>query len=111
MKKNSPTHLKTDGMTLYEAVQADYGIDDGAGLTLLATAAESLDRLREAQAQIDEHGQLILDRFGQLKANPACGIERDARRDLMAALKALNLDLEPLRDRRGNPGISGLRSV
>lgn len=104
MKKNLPNHLDADGAALYAAVRSEYGIDDAAGLTLLATACESLDRLRAAQREIETHGALVTDRFGQLKANPACAIERDSRRDLLSALKALNLDVEPLRDTRGNPG-------
>ena len=44
------------------------------------------------------------DRYGQLKAHPAVNIERDARAAMLAALKAMNLDVEPLRDRPGRPG-------
>ena len=107
MKKNPPEHLKSAGASLYAAISDEYSIDDAGGLALLLTAAEALDRLRAAQSEIDRHGELIKDRFGQLKANPACAIERDCRRDFLASLKCLNLDLEPLRDSRGNPGTQG----
>jgi glutathione S-transferase len=46
----------------------------------------------------------MADRFGQPKPHPLLATERDARAQFLAALKALNLDLEPLRDRVGRPG-------
>ena len=57
----------------------------------------------QAQALIAEHGAVTKDRWGQLRPNPACTIERDSRAAMLAALKALNLDLEPLRDKPGRP--------
>jgi hypothetical protein len=39
--------------------------NDRAGLLLLRTAAESLDRMREAQAILAADGMVITDRFGQ----------------------------------------------
>jgi phage terminase small subunit len=59
--------------------------------------------MRAAQAAIKEEGATGLDRFGQLKPHPLLPIERDARAAMMAALKQLNLDLEPLRDGPGRP--------
>ena len=44
------------------------------------------------------------DRFGQVKSHPLLSVERDSRAQYLAALKALNLDLEPLRDKPGRPG-------
>jgi hypothetical protein len=67
---------------------------DAAGLALVTTAAEALDRIREAQAAIRKHGALVPDRYGALKQNPACFLERDARAGMLSALRAL-----PLRDR------------
>jgi hypothetical protein len=37
--------------------------------------------------------------LGPLKVNPAIAVERGARDGMIAALRSLNLDLEPLRDR------------
>lgn len=81
----------------------EYAIDDHGGLLLLQTACESFDRMREAQAAIKKTGAVYQDRFGQPKSNPACVVERDSRNQMMQALKALNLDLEPLRDSVGRP--------
>jgi hypothetical protein len=43
------------------------------------------------------------DRFGAPKPHPLLPIERDSRQAFLAGMKALNLDLEPLRDRPGRP--------
>jgi hypothetical protein len=80
-------------------LQAEYGIEDAGGLAVLSIAGEALDRLRLAQAAIEADGATVVDRFGQTKAHPLLPVERDARAAYLAALKALNLDLEPLQDR------------
>jgi P27 family predicted phage terminase small subunit len=99
-----PRHLRAAGKALWRDVTAQYRIHDAAGLALITTAAEALDRIREAQAAIREHGALVPDRYGALKQNPACFLERDARAGMLSAFRALNLDLEPLRD-RGRPTV------
>jgi phage terminase small subunit len=99
-----PGHLKAGGRRLWTDIVTQYRIADGAGLALVTTAAEALDRIREAQAAIRKHGALVADRYGGVKQNPACFLERDARAGMLSALRALNLDLEPLRD-RGRPTV------
>jgi len=60
--------------------------------------------MAQAQQDIDRDGLLMVDRFGQTKSHPLLGVERDARAQLITTLKALNLDVEPLRDGPGRPG-------
>lgn len=98
-----PRHLAADGKALFVAVQAEYSVDDAAGLALLTTACECLDRMRAAQAAIAEHGEVVTDRYNQVKVNPACTLERDSRNGFLAAVRALNLDLEPLNPKPGRP--------
>ncbi len=102
-RPRAPSHLKPPGAKLWRELIDEYGIGDPAGLALVATAAECVDRMRAAQASIAEHGELVKDRYGTPKLNPACGLEKDARAGFLAALRALNLDLEPLRDKAGRP--------
>ena len=99
-----PKHLLRHGRQFFEQVITEYSIEDSAGIALLVTACECLDRMRQAQAQIKKHGVQVMDRYGSLKLNPACGLEKDSRNGFLAALRALNLDLEPLRDGPGRPG-------
>jgi hypothetical protein len=60
--------------------------------------------MRSAQKQIKTDGETYRDRFGQIRAHPLLPVERDARAQYLAGLRALNLDVEPLRDRPGRPG-------
>ena len=98
-----PRHLKAAGKALWADLVDQYRIADAAGLALASVACECRDRLDEAQAAIRKHGAITADRYGNPRQNPACLLERDARTGMLHALKALNLDLEPLRDARGRP--------
>ena len=64
-------------------------------MLILATALESFDRMRAAQAVIAELGVTVVDRWQQVKPNPATTIERDSRAAMLSALRQLNLDIEP----------------
>ncbi len=85
-------------------IQKEYVITDEAGLAILQTAAEAYDAMHAAQAVVDEQGLTVKGDRGQIKAHPLLSVIRDARSSFLAALRALNLDLEPLRDRPGRPG-------
>jgi len=104
MKRKAPGHLSDDARRWWRRLIAEYRIDDPAGLLLMQTAMEAFDRMKAAAAEIARDGQTVRDRFEQAKPHPLLATERDARAQLMAALKALNLDLEPLRDGPGRPG-------
>jgi hypothetical protein len=60
--------------------------------------------MREAQDAIKRDGATVMDRFKQPKAHPLLTVERDSRSAMLHALKALNLDLEPLKGAPGRPG-------
>ncbi|MBX7459261.1 hypothetical protein K3152_13490 [Qipengyuania sp. 1NDH17] len=100
---SAPKHLRDAGSAFYTSVADEYAITDAAGLALLSRAAECVDRMTAAQSAIAEHGELVPDRYGGVKLNPACNLEKDARSGFLAAVRALNLDLEPLRDGPGRP--------
>lgn len=98
-----PKHLRASGRKFYQSIAQEYTITDAAGTALLLRAAECVDRLDAAQAAIAEHGELVIDRYGAPKLNPACTLEKEARAGFLSAMRALNLDLEPLRDGPGRP--------
>lgn len=105
MKKTAPPkHLSPAAKRWWRSLTQEYAIDDQAGLLLLQTAMEAHDRMKAAAERINQDGEAIEDRFGQVKPHPLLNAERDARSQMLAALKQLNLDLEPLRDRAGRPG-------
>jgi len=99
-----PKTLSAEARKLWRDLSTEYAIEDSAGIRLLQTACEAMDSMRSAQVLIDRHGVAALDKFGQLKANPACAVMRDSRAAMISAMKALNLDLEPLRSKPGRPG-------
>jgi P27 family predicted phage terminase small subunit len=99
----APKSLSTPAKRWWRAIKAEFSIDDPGGLLVLTAAAEAFDRMKQAQALVDEQGLTVKDRFGQPKSHPAVVIERDARAQMLAALRDLRLDLEPLRDRHGRP--------
>lgn len=98
-----PRHLGEAGANLWRGLVSEYGIGDAGGLALVKTACECADRMAAAQEALARDGTFITDRYGQPKLHPATGLEKDARSGLLAALKQLNLDLEPLRDGPGRP--------
>jgi phage terminase small subunit len=101
---NPPKHLSTESKKMWKVIIEDYQINDMAGLRILRVALEAFDRAQKCRTSIDKIGLLIRDKFNQPKPHPLLPIERDNRAAFLAGLKALNLDLEPLRDRPGRPG-------
>ena len=101
---NPPKGLSAEAKRLWRLLLEEYAIEDAGGLAVLSTGLEAFDRMRLAQKAIAKDGMTVTDRFGQAKAHPLLTVERDSRAQWMAALKALNLDLEPLHDRPGRPG-------
>jgi hypothetical protein len=71
---------------------------DAAALATLHTAASAYAAELEALADLRERGQLVGG-----KVNPSVRVARDMGLVKLRALRALNLDLEPLRDRIGRP--------
>jgi hypothetical protein len=99
-----PPHLSEDGLALWVGVQAEYQIEDPAGLELLRHAAEAADRISSVRQQIDDKGELLVIK-GIPRVNPLCAVERDQRAALVRCLRNLNLDLEPLRARGRPPNV------
>ena len=96
--------ISTEARRLKKKIVEEYDIDDAAGLRILETACEAFDRMRQAQKVIQADGMTVKDRWNQIKAHPLCSVERDARAQFLAALKALNLDVEPVKGIGRPPG-------
>ena len=101
--QKAPSHLSAEAKKLWDEILSEYSIDDAAGLHILRVSLEAFDRVQEARATIDTQGMTVTDKFGQIKPHPLLATERDSRAAFLAGLKALNLDLEPLRERPGRP--------
>lgn len=102
MKNSAPKHLNPAARRWRATLAREYGIADAGGAALLTSAAESWQDVAEYRAIRQREGSIVLDRFQQPKPHPAAALERDARAQLLKALAALNLDVEPLK-RPGRP--------
>ena len=103
LEARAPGHLSPGAREWWRAITVEYSLDDDAGRLLLQTALEAFDRMRECQSAISADGMIVRGSTRQPRSHPLLTVERDARSQMLAALKALNLDLEPLRDRPGRP--------
>jgi len=88
----TPKDLSTAGKKLWRSILTDWPIDDSAHLAILHEALLARDRAESCRKQIDEVGELVVDRFGQQKPNPLLPHERDARSAFVQGIKALSLD-------------------
>lgn len=99
----APKHLQTPGRSLWNDIQRDFSVTDTAGLALLCAACEAKDRAEAARAQIEAEGMTFRDSKGNLRPHPLLPVERDARAACVAALRHLNLDVEPVLAQPGRP--------
>ena len=104
---NPPKNLSRSAKSIWKDIVSEYELEDAAAQLLLGVALEARDRLVQAQDIIARDGLIVQTPNGP-RNNPALTAEKDARNGMLASLKALNLDLEPLRDRLGRPGGEGI---
>jgi phage terminase small subunit len=93
-----PSGLSPAARAWWKRLQAEYALSDEGGLALLEQAARAYHRLEQARVLLDRDGPVIVDRFNQKRQHPAASVERDARSGLLAALRALRLDVGPEAD-------------
>jgi phage terminase small subunit len=98
----APQGYTTEARRLWRQVVQGWALDPPA-LVILDSACRALMRVRQAQELLGRDGIVMTDRFGQPKPHPAVLVERDSKQTLLRNIRALNLDLEPLRDRPGRP--------
>ena len=101
--QKAPKHLSTEAKKIWKEIQAEYQIDDSAGLRILRVALEAFDRAQAAREAIDRDGMTFLDKAGQVKSHSLLPTERDSRAAFLSGLKGLNLDVSPLQSRPGRP--------
>ena len=93
--RRPPAGLTDAAKSWWKRIVAEFAVDDEAGLLLLEQALRAFDRMNEAAQLIATHGVATPDRWGQLRVTPACAVERDSRAAMLAALRELNLSVEP----------------
>jgi len=90
-----PSHLEEPEQALFRQLIAEYQIDDAASISLLATAMEAHMRMRHARERIALDGEVVKNRFNELRAHPSVAVERDARDAYLRAMRALRLEPKP----------------
>ena len=101
MKIKFKKNVRLEAKKAAKKLIAEYDIDDVGGLLYIQAFTDAFSAELDAMDIVKTDGLTIQDRFKQIKAHPLCSVIRDARAQKLAALKALNLDLEPLKNRPG----------
>jgi hypothetical protein len=97
-----PVGLGETGAKLWQAIHADYVIDDAGGLAMLAQICAAADRVAEYAATIARDGATIRTKGG-LKDHPLLRHELAAQSFIVRSLHRLGLDIEPARHVVGRP--------
>jgi hypothetical protein len=105
-----PRKLGEHGLSLWNAVTAEYQIDDRGGIEILTQICAASDRVEALAAQINEDGETIRTRTGVLKAHPCLKDELALRAFICRGLERLGLNIETLKSSVGRPaGMFGWR--
>lgn len=89
----APSNLRPATRKWFKSVVEDYELD-GHHVRLLTLAAEAWDQAQTAREVLDRDGLTFLDRFGQPKERPECGILQNARIAFARLIRELALDVE-----------------
>jgi P27 family predicted phage terminase small subunit len=88
-----PDHLGEPERQIWRGIFHDYGLSADVATAVLATALEAHQRARECREAITVEGMTVTGRDGQTKVHPLLAVERDARAQWFAGIKALGLEL------------------
>ena len=70
--------LTGDRLALWKTIRATYDLDPAAE-ALLRNGCEAAERAAQMAAQVTRDGATFVDRFGQVRANPAAQLEVNFR--------------------------------
>ncbi len=91
-KKNggAPRHLSADARQMWREIIAEYDGWGVAELSILCSALEAFDRMRQAQKKLGK-SLITEDKYGQVRPHPCVAIERDSRKAYLRALNQLGI--------------------
>ena len=95
----APEHLTPATAHWWQSVHEEYSLEPHH-TRLLTLAAEAYDRATQARELIARDGLVVPTADGGMKAHPAISIERDCRTAFARLVRELDLDVEPVQDRR-----------
>jgi phage terminase small subunit len=88
-KPQPPDDLTPEARAIWLSLQEEYDIVDGADLRNLEVAARCWDLERRCMRQALQDGLVNVDRYGQKRPHPMLSCARDARGQLLTALRQL----------------------
>jgi P27 family predicted phage terminase small subunit len=94
----TPAHLSAEAAAWWRDVLENYQLEPHH-MKLLRLACEAYDRCQQARAAIDRDG-ITVPAGDSVKTHPAIAIERDSRLAFARILREMDLDTEPVQDRR-----------
>jgi hypothetical protein len=99
----SPDKLGPHGRALWDRIHHEYRIEDAGGVEMLVLACLARDRAAACRETIDSDGEMIKTKHGMLREHPLLRAELQAMAFCVKTLRALGLDVEPLRTTAGRP--------
>lgn len=100
---DAPEHLSAEAQALWAEYVQCFAFADPHVRTVLTTAMEAYDRMRQAQEILREESPITHDSKGKPLVHPAVRMEDQARTAMLAALKQLKIDVLPPRAGAGRP--------
>jgi hypothetical protein len=98
----SPASLGEAGAKLWQAIHADYIVEDAGGHEMLLRICEAADSLASYDEQISRDGPTIRSKSG-IREHPLLKHQLATRSFIVRSLHRLGLDIEPTRNAPGRP--------
>ncbi|HYF48873.1 MAG TPA: P27 family phage terminase small subunit [Planctomycetota bacterium] len=89
-----PRKLGAKGRAFWRQIVTEYVLEP-QHLAILEQACICLDRCEECRTDVAKNGAVLMDRFEQVKPNPAADLEIKYMRNFKAHLRELQLDVAP----------------
>jgi P27 family predicted phage terminase small subunit len=90
-----PAGVSAEARRLWSRTFDEFDFTSAADLALLGQLVETVDRLRGIQREIKRTGLTVQGAQGQTRCNPLLAAEAEARRGILAHVRALRLTSAP----------------
>jgi P27 family predicted phage terminase small subunit len=92
---NPPKHLNRDSKILWRKLIEEFTITDTASLVVLQSMLEARERAEAARKIVETEGLTVTNpETGSIRSHPCCVVERDAKSSMLAAARALKLEVD-----------------
>lgn len=87
-----PGTLSAEAKKLWGKILEEMGSWEDSQLWVIRTGLEQWDQMQMARARVAADGQMVEDRFGQMKVHPLLSVIRDNANGVRQTFKLLGLD-------------------